>query len=78
AALYRQTAPAREIESMSHTGILALDAENFRSYRAKLRKTLERAFGPAVAEQLEITATGKRPGTRYGLGISRERIRVVS
>lgn len=77
ADLYRQTAPMREAEAMSGTGILGLDAENFRSYRAKIRKTLERAFGPADADELEITTIDKRPSTRYGLKLERERVRVV-
>jgi len=75
--LYRQTASGREFTEMSDSGILGLTAENFNSYKGKIRRNLERAFGAQAAAQLQIASQGRRPDTRYGLMIDRERIRIV-
>ncbi|RLB94190.1 MAG: TIGR02584 family CRISPR-associated protein, partial [Deltaproteobacteria bacterium] len=40
--LYRKIAGMREFSEMSKSGILGLNAENFNSYKAKIRKDLER------------------------------------
>lgn len=53
----------------SNTGILNLNAENFRAYRAKLHTRLIRSFGPIQAEALKITAWGVRPDVCYDLRI---------
>ncbi|PIV02684.1 MAG: TIGR02584 family CRISPR-associated protein [Syntrophobacterales bacterium CG_4_8_14_3_um_filter_58_8] len=75
--LYRKAAADRELTEMSDSGILGLTAENFNSYKGKIRKNLERGFGAQDAARLAIVSVGRRPDTRYGLGIDREKIRVV-
>lgn len=77
AHLYRRIEPGKDHDAMSDTGITAISAENFNAYKSKLRRDLERAFGPLEADRLEIAAQGKRPNTRYGLLLSREQIRIV-
>ncbi len=78
ADLYRQIAPWDKDDARHQSGgILDLADHTFRSYRAKIRKALERAFGPEGARQLELATTGRRPETRYGLRLERERIRMV-
>lgn len=77
ADLYRRIAAGREFVEMSDTGVMSLSAENFNSYKAKIRKELERAFGGQAADELEIASRGRRPGVRYGIALDRERIRVV-
>ena len=62
---------------MSDTGILGLNAENFNSYKGKIRKDFERGFGAYAAARLAVAAVGRRPDTRYGIGIDRDKIRVV-
>lgn len=75
--IYRQVAGGRDTWEMSDTGILGLNAENFNSYKGKIRKELERGFGAYATPQLAIEAVGHRPDTRYGIALDREKIRVV-
>lgn len=77
ADLYRRIEPGKDHDAMSDTGITAISAENFNAYRSKLRRDLERAFGPLEADRLEIITRGRRPNTRYGLALEREQIRIV-
>jgi CRISPR-associated protein Csx14 len=77
---YKRIAAFRDFQAMreaSDGGILNLDYENFKSYRSHIRKDLEQRFGLAATQLLEIAARGKRPDTRYGIPIERERIRLV-
>ncbi len=76
-ALYRKTGIGRESSEMSDSGVYSLSAENFNSYKAKIRRDLERGFGSYELKHLEITSQGRRPGVRYGIPLDRERIRVV-
>jgi CRISPR-associated protein (TIGR02584 family) len=76
-ALYRKTGIGRESAEMSDSGVYSLSAENFNSYKAKIRKDLERGFGAYELKHLEITSRGRRPGVRYGIALDRERIRIV-
>ena len=75
--LYRQTGTTREIEVMSNSGITALSKENFNGYRSRINTELERAFGNHDLALLQIATQGNRPTTRYGLALSRDRIRLV-
>jgi CRISPR-associated protein (TIGR02584 family) len=77
ADLYRRIEPGKDHDAMSDTGIRAISAENFNAYKSKLRRDLERAFGPLEADQLEIITRGRRPHTRYGLKLEREQLRIV-
>jgi CRISPR-associated protein (TIGR02584 family) len=77
ARLYQQGIPReRVIEAMSDTGILSLNQENFHSFRGKINKRLEKAFGPYDAGDLQIASTGTRPGTRYGILLERKQIQL--
>jgi CRISPR-associated protein Csx14 len=58
-------------------GICALEIEELRSYVSKIRQDIARAFGAQAAGQLAVQATGKKPDTRYGIGLEREKIRLV-
>ncbi len=75
--LYRKIAGKQNIVEMSDTGITNLNAQNFNSYKAKIRNDLERGFGPFHARNLAVQSAGRRPETRYGLKIERERIRLI-
>jgi len=76
--LYRGAAGKMVIESeMSDTGITNINAENFNSYRIKIRRDLERGFGAVNAARLAISSTGQRPDKRYGIELDRQNIRVV-
>lgn len=77
ASLYRKTGMGRESEEMSDTGIRSLSMENFNSYKAKIRRDLEKGFGGHELKHLEILSRGKKPGVRYGIPLERGRIRVV-
>jgi CRISPR-associated protein Csx14 len=77
AELYSRIEPDKDHDAMSDTGIKAISAENFNAYKSKLRRDLERAFGPLEADQLEIKATGKRPNTCYGLMLDKDQIKIV-
>lgn len=78
ADLYKKIASGtRPLEEMKESGILGLDAENFRSYKSRLRRDLERTFGLYALADLAIESVGTRPDTRYGIKIDKGRIRVV-
>ncbi len=77
ADLYRRIEPDKDHDAMSDTGIQAISVENFNAYKSKLRRDLERVFGPIEADRLEIATRGRRPNTRYGLLLEREQIRIM-
>jgi len=62
---------------MSDTGIRGLTSENFHSYKSKIRQDLERGFGLYALADLAIEATGKKPDTRYGIKMEKEKIRII-
>ncbi|GBE12367.1 CRISPR-associated protein [bacterium BMS3Abin13] len=74
--IYSQVARPKQFDEMSATGITALDQENFNSYKSKIRKSMIRRFGNGLAINLEISATGERPLTRYGIRLDKSRIRI--
>ena len=75
--LYRKIAGKRPVEEMSDAGITSLSKENFQSFKSKIRKDLERGFGLYAVADLAIESAGKKPDTRYGIPIDKEKIRVV-
>ena len=75
--LYQKISGGRELSGMSDTGICSLNPENFNSYKAKIRKDMERGFGLYATRELAIDSVGKRPDTRYGIKIDRDRIRII-
>lgn len=80
AELYKRIAFSRDFHAMreaSDGGILNLDEANFKSYRSRIRRDLERGFGLNASRMLEITAAGKRPDTCYGIPFERDRIRII-
>lgn len=58
-------------------GICALEKDELRAYVSKIRQDIGRAFGATAAQQLTITAAGKKPYTRYGIGLDREKIKLI-
>jgi hypothetical protein len=70
-AIYRKTGIDRDRSEMSDSGV---HSQNFNSYKSKIRREL---FGPYELKYLEIASKGRSPGVRYGIGLERERIRVV-
>lgn len=77
AGYYRRTVSHRDFSSMSDSGILALNAENFNSYKSRIKTDIQKGFGPAALNDLAIESAGTRPETKYGLKIDKERLRVV-
>mgnify|MGYP000032262842 CR=1 FL=1 len=77
AELHRMIPGARISDVMSGTGITNLNKENFRSYKSKINSELRKHFGRVHQVELEIAAWGKRPDTRYGLRLDKERIKIV-
>lgn len=75
--LYGQIARNRQGCEMSDSGIKGLTAENFNSYKGKIRRDLAQAFGLDAAEILAIRGHGRKPDTRYGIGIDRDRVLVI-
>lgn len=75
--LYKKLCGTRPIEEMSNSGIIGLNAENYRSLRSKINKSISGAFGPYAAKELEIAAVGSRPDTRYGILMDKARLEIV-
>jgi len=71
--LYQRIPKKQYRESMSDTGILNLNRENFNSFKGKIRHQLLQAFGVSVDGLLTIEGRGKRPDTRYGIPSTGER-----
>ncbi len=77
ADLYARLTKTRAIDEMSDTGIVQLNAENFMSYKGKIKKDLLQRFGPYALKDLEIASIGKRPNTRYGIPMDKERLEIL-
>ena len=77
AELYKKISGRMAPAEMSDSGILNLNAENFNSYKSKIRDDLKKGFGLYAISELAIESVGKRPDTRYGIKIDRDRIRVT-
>ncbi|PIE66297.1 MAG: TIGR02584 family CRISPR-associated protein [Desulfobacterales bacterium] len=71
-SLYQQIG-VKSINATSDTGIMNLTVENFNSYKSKIKKDLEQAFGQSAVD-LVIASEGKRPDTRYGILLNRKKI----
>jgi len=75
--LYRKLAGSRPLDEMSDTGITSLSADNFNSYKGKIKSDLLRGFGPYALKDLEISSIGTKPNTRYGIRMDKGRIEIV-
>jgi CRISPR-associated protein Csx14 len=75
--IYKKVSRGMPIEEMSNTGITNLNKENFNSYKAKLKRRLMDHFGPYVLKDMEIASEGTKPGIRYGVRMSKERMEIV-
>jgi hypothetical protein len=78
ADLYGKLAKNRPLEEMSDSGIINLNADNFAMYKSRIREDLQKGFGFYALKDLEIAATGKRPNTRYGIGMEKGRAEKVA
>lgn len=58
-------------------GICALEKEELRSYVSKIRQDITWIFGATAAVQLAVISTGKKPDTRYGIWLDREKIKLM-
>ncbi len=58
-------------------GICALEKDELRAYVSKIRKDLQKSFGAQAAAFLAVEATGRKPDTRYGIPLERDRIKLV-
>lgn len=74
---YRQIDPRKTPEEMSDSGIFNLTPENFQSYRSKLNRGIEKAFGIIDFPLLQIGTQGNRPNTRYGIALQGDQIRLI-
>ncbi|HPK21765.1 MAG TPA: CRISPR-associated ring nuclease Csm6 [Smithella sp.] len=63
--------------AVDHKGICALEIEELRTYVSKIRKDIQKAFGAQAADLLAVAAIGKRPDTRYGIALEREKICII-
>ncbi|MEW6614997.1 MAG: CRISPR-associated ring nuclease Csm6 [Thermodesulfobacteriota bacterium] len=75
--IYRKVSGNREFVEMSDTGILSLNKENLRSYKTKIREDLQKGFGLYALPEIAIESVGKKGETRYGIGIDRDKIRII-
>ena len=75
--LYKKVCGTRPLNEMSDTGINNLNADNFNSYKSKIKGNLINRFGPYALKELEITSVGKRPDTCYGILMDKAKIEIV-
>lgn len=71
--LYQRLSGREPVKS----GATGLDEDYVQQYRSKLNRLIRIAYGDYDARQLQISAEGERPATRYGIRLARESIRVV-
>lgn len=79
ASLYHkiiQFMPKKEL-TQSDTGIIALTAENIRSYRSKVNAKIHKNFGQLSGEKLSIRSFGQKPNTKYGLNLMPHLIELI-
>lgn len=62
----------------SGDGICRLEKESLRAYISKIRQDIQRAFGLSSAAQLIVEAVGKKPNTRYGIKMDRDKIKLIT
>jgi len=74
---YRKVCGTRPLNEMSDSGITGLNADNFNSYKSKIKENLQKSFGPHALKELEITSVGARPNTRYGIMMDKSKIEIV-
>ncbi len=77
AGLYQGICDDRLSKAVSDSGIVSLSAENFRSLKSRINKKIAHSFGHLAAKKLEITATGTRPDTKYGILMDKKYIQMV-
>lgn len=75
--LYRKVCGTRPVNEMSDSGITALSADNFNSYKSRIKENFQKKFGPYAVKKLEITSVGTRPNTRYGIMMNKSKIEIV-
>ncbi len=79
ASLYHkiiQFMPKKELPR-SDTGIIALTAENIRSYRSKVNAKIHKNFGQLSGEKFSICSFGQKPNTKYGLNLMPHLIEII-
>ncbi|MDO9559804.1 MAG: CRISPR-associated ring nuclease Csm6 [Syntrophales bacterium] len=74
---YRHIGRSRDVCDLSDSGIIGLTAENFNAYKGKIRRDLANAFGLYTAGALTIEGRGRKPDTRYGIRMDKDRIRLI-
>ena len=75
--LYKKICGTRPLNEMSDTGIRNLNADNFNSYKSRIKENLLKRFGPYALKELEISSVGSRPNTCYGILLDKEKIEIV-
>lgn len=74
---YLKLADKRPVEEMGDGGIVDLSADNFNMYKGKIRKDLRDSFGLYAMKDIDIISVGRRPNTRYGIGMDKGKIEIV-
>ncbi len=74
---YRKMSGTRPLDEMSDTGIIRLNADNFNSYKSRIKDDLQTRFGPHATKDLEIASSGSRPNTRYGILMDKAKMEFV-
>jgi len=77
AELYKKISGRMAPAEMSDSGILNLNAENFNSYKSRIKDDITKGFGLYAIPELAIESVGNRPDTKYGIKIDRDRIRIT-
>lgn len=75
--VYKQIDPRKPLDEMSDTGISALSASNFNSYKRNISKSFESTFGPYETQKIEIESFGTKGNMRYGIPLSKARIKIT-
>lgn len=75
--LYRKVCGTRPVNEMSDSGITGLNADNFNSYKSRIKENLQSWFGLYALKELEIASVGTRPNTRYGILMDKGKIEIV-
>lgn len=75
--MYSRLCTTRPLDEMSDTGIMQLTAENFMSYKGKIKRDLLQRFGPYALKELEIASHGRRPNTKYGILLDKDKLEIL-
>ena len=65
------------LSEIANSCIDKVDKESFIQYKSKIKTKIKNTFGPYLLPKLEITSVGRRPDTKYGIALDKNRVKII-